>query len=189
MVSIHAPAKGATTKATGGITPQSFIHAPAKGATKILSGFDPRAREGRDRLSQRAMFQPAAFRSTRPRRARHITKDAKGAALMFRSTRPRRARPKTTNRICHCCSFDPRAREGRDTCCRTGQCRSGCFDPRAREGRDAKQERSRVALKVSIHAPAKGATCGPGKIVTVLQVSIHAPAKGATAYGHRLHPR
>ena len=35
-------------------------------------------------------------------------------------------------------------------------------------------------LRVSIHAPARGATCYDGRIKISEQVSIHAPARGAT---------
>ena len=57
-----------------------------------------------------------------------------------------------------------------------------CFNPRAREGRDAQVQVAVYLIRVSIHAPAKGATCWllvwqPSDV----SVSIHAPAKGATA--------
>ena len=38
-----------------------------------------------------------------------------------------------------------------------------------------------TAMKVSIHAPARGATRIPGSLVAPFPVSIHAPARGATA--------
>ena len=38
-------------------------------------------------------------------------------------------------------------------------------------------------MTVSIHAPAKGATCGLLRVHTRAHVSIHAPAKGATLHG------
>jgi len=54
--------------------------------------------------------------------------------------------------------FNPRAREGRDVSCRTGEDGYAGFNPRAREGRDIDY----IALgdfdRVSIHAPARGAT-------------------------------
>ena len=123
-VSIHAPAKGATSNSDESSNVRSVsIHAPAKGATwptrrwtARTACFNPRAREGRDLGIERR------------------------------------------NR--HGISFNPRAREGRD--------RRLCV---------ANQLRGRV----SIHAPAKGATRhghGPHRGDAV---SIHAPAKGATS--------
>ena len=56
VVSIHAPARGATYPgATSGERSEVSIHAPARGATdaptpvtSTRTGFNPRAREGRD---------------------------------------------------------------------------------------------------------------------------------------------
>jgi len=56
-VSIHAPAKGATlTSLTCGCLPAVSIHAPAKGATR----------------GRRKQICPRKFQSTRPRRARQV---------------------------------------------------------------------------------------------------------------------
>ena len=57
------------------------------------------------------------------------------------------------------CSFNPRAREGRDLFIKFSAPRPACFNPRAREGRDFVY--ARVIANgdfVSIHAPARGAT-------------------------------
>jgi len=55
-----------------------------------------------------------------------------------------------------------------------------CFIPRARVGRDAPPDRQQQSHKVSIHAPAWGAT-GDGVLEAhVGDVSIHTPAWGAT---------
>ncbi len=77
-VSIHAPAKGATT---------------CNGAQHIITTcFNPRAREGRDgqAIPPNAEYR---FQSTRPRRARP-TADVPSNIIVFQSTRPRRARRK-----------------------------------------------------------------------------------------------
>jgi len=120
------------------------IHAPAKGATYTLiiflitnSGFNPRAREGRDLYCRIYQMQNYQFQSTRPRRARllghgcpedqsdvSIHAPAKGATVL-RIPRYRRIT-----------RFNPRAREGRDYIQRTSKNTSICFNPRAREGRD-----------------------------------------------------
>ena len=56
-----------------------------------------------------------------------------------------------------------------------------CFNPRAREGRDDERMISRQDFrKVSIHAPARGATLLSASYWWLFWVSIHAPARGAT---------
>ncbi len=77
-VSIHAPARGATQGGEPDDTPSAVsIHAPARGATTIRRisfrrrrGFNPRAREGRDRTAFESAAPPPLFQSTRPRGAR-----------------------------------------------------------------------------------------------------------------------
>ena len=77
-VSIHAPAWGAT-KELAKINPKLYvsIHAPAWGATRTASicthrmtGFNPRARVGRDRSIPLGSLSSVKFQSTRPRGAR-----------------------------------------------------------------------------------------------------------------------
>ena len=77
--------------------------------------------------------------------------------------------------------FNPRAREGRDMAL------SAAFSPRntfqSTRPRGARLEISDVIcnyLDVSIHAPARGATCILDKHKLLDMVSIHAPARGAT---------
>ena len=54
------------------------------------------------------------------------------------------------------------------------------FNPRAREGRDDSTLADEVFEGVSIHAPARGATCVAAHSTNPCGVSIHAPARGAT---------
>ena len=118
---------------------------------------------------------------TRPRGARLDICLPISKRLLFQSTRPRGARQKN----------------------RTVSKLPQCFNPRAREGRDEETYLGFRATRVSIHAPAKGATlrrhhvchCYPfqstrprrarQKILPSSSahkiVSIHAPAKGATS--------
>ena len=148
QVSIHAPARGATS---GGFTSNAMmvqvsIHAPARGATFLRplcetfwNCFNPRARAGRDLTKCVQSYTPVRFQSTRPRGARQRCRC--------------HYRQKTA-------SFNPRARAGRDKdtlCVIYG------------------------VSRVSIHAPARGATRDGGGRGFGRQVSIHAPARGATA--------
>ena len=187
-VSIHAPARGATTLGES-ITrlPKVSIHAPARGATdapscvvSVCPSFNPRAREGRDgadlaaeaaidvsihapargatSMSPVARPTDCVFQSTRPRGARHRNSLRLFSSMTFQSTRPRGARPPM-----------PPPRRGHRS-----------FNPRAREGRDNKYSECHAMTPVSIHAPARGATKNGLKFWLVFLVSIHAPARGAT---------
>ena len=165
------------------------IHAPAKGATLILHYV--------------ILFD--GFQSTLPRRERplvdavdvstydiSIHAPAKGATdarrrrrrkLIFQSTLPRRERP-----------VPPDLQAVRRD-----------FNPRSREGSDYIAVVSGAMTTISIHAPAKGATCSAyvrrnnnryfnprsreGSDYALYtqrdyayQISIHAPAKGATTF-------
>ena len=80
QVSIHAPAWGATlTEYAQQHDVEVSIHAPAWGATSLPiigttsgTGFNPRARVGRDPLSVMLIASCLSFQSTRPRGARLI---------------------------------------------------------------------------------------------------------------------
>ena len=148
-VSIHAPAWGATlsTRLFEGYTHVS-IHAPAWGATLLMQ--------------------------------------CVGSIRKFQSTRPRGARLLICARACHSIGFNPRARVGRDLILSCSRQRLCCFNPRARVGRDnaVLQQYSvsrsfnpalhrKVAVHVSIHAPAWGATLRPSN--TALSVFCFNP--------------
>ena len=194
-----------------GHTPHVSIHAPARGATSSPSGvqglhgsFNSRAREGRDQGCFEPIASPREFQFTRPRGARRkiscwraplsevsIHAPARGATLHFEATYPAVE------------SFNSRAREGRDGKMGRLLLEQRGFNSRAREGRDAGFRASDIASPVSIHAPARGATntidvstigtewfqftrprgARPGRAVGSAgqgRVSIHAPARGAT---------
>ena len=120
------------------------IHAPAKGATVTYDasdpakgGFNPRSREGSDENTIATYSDIPLFQSTLPRRERQIIWDTIAHNLMFQSTLPRRERLSRA-------SF----RGQPDT----------CFNPRSREGSDRTTSCAVWLSRVSIHAPAKGAT-------------------------------
>ena len=78
MVSIHAPARGAT-----GSNTITFSKS---------SGFNPRARAGRDKGVHGELYKAVTFQSTRPRGARLGGMIASLSSVQFQSTRPRGAR-------------------------------------------------------------------------------------------------
>ena len=152
MVSIHAPARGAT---------------PSSRRRRGSSRFNSRAREGRDAFAFAWSAMASRFQFTRPRGARR--------------SRPWRAPPSPP-------CFNSRAREGRDSPRRPRRETGGRFNSRAREGRDPFRLRPRVHERVSIHAPARGATRGRQPVAPGDFVSIHAPARGATLFACLMHP-
>ena len=101
LVSIHAPAWGATLRGPGadGRTVVS-IHAPAWGATysgattMVREGkcFNPRTRVGCDTCSMGDLLAHGVFQSTHPRGVRPTAGRLTGGPVMFQSTHPRGVR-------------------------------------------------------------------------------------------------
>ena len=58
------------------------------------------------------------------------------------------------------------------------------FNPRSREGSDTESNAGLQYDRISIHAPAKGATTASVELSDNSIISIHAPAKGATIAVH-----
>ena len=122
------------------------IHAPARGATRRAGRrcapdrcFNPRTREGCDLPAVVPAAGCAGFQSTHPR----------GVRL---------PRPSMSSRVAS--GFNPRTREGCDDILSSSTHHCLSFNPRTREGCDAP---------------------GAGEVAMALSVSIHAPARGATA--------
>ena len=122
VVSIHAPAWGATSPARANATahrrfnPRARVGRDASGhvATSSSTCFNPRARVGRDRCTS-----PGAC-----------------VTIRFQSTRPRGARPRHPTTRCAWTCFNPRARVGRDVIAPAIMPIASSFNPRARVGRD-----------------------------------------------------
>ena len=187
-VSIHAPARGATS---------GISHTSGKGAFQFT-----RPRGARPAV-QPAALAPYAFQFTRPRGARRVGGNrgrridavsihapARGATIAgqrekswgkkFQFTRPRGARPG---------AFPIRIRREEFQFTRPRGARRAhvplllrrkSFNSRAREGRDQTEGNAYTTQGVSIHAPARGATRWPTQSRIARRVSIHAPARGAT---------
>ena len=145
VISIHAPAKGATFFFLPILAHSSIsIHAPAKGATagrgragSRCSDFNPRSREGSDQIISSVKKAKNGFQSTLPRRERLVTGCGIYTEEEFQSTLPRRERRKKMLLTSWETDFNPRSREGSD------------FVPYPNINDS----------NISIHAPAKGATC------------------------------
>jgi len=76
--------------------------------------------------------------------------------------------------------FNPRTRMGCDNATGSASTALSCFNPRTRMGCDQVGLEYDLFTKVSIHAPAWGATLAIILSMVLLFVSIHAPAWGAT---------
>ena len=77
--------------------------------------------------------------------------------------------------------FNPRSRTGSDRKASKSSRGPGNFNPRSRTGSDvARHDEQLVALKISTHAPARGATIRLLFAVAGRDISTHAPARGAT---------
>ena len=187
MISIHAPAKGATlwrlrllvllrfqstlprrerpaAAGRSGSIPAISIHAPAKGAT----------------IQRQNVLRTVQFQSTLPRRERRYLVRSVPPSPAFQSTLPRRERRSGTtvpaNGNLFQSTLPRRERQGSSTCF----WRYTDFNPRSREGSDGRSIRFKGTVRISIHAPAKGATLMDNGNKGLEGISIHAPAKGAT---------
>ena len=143
------------------------IHAPARGATSFAGYF----------------FACYVFQSTRPRGARRdyigwanvmiqvsIHAPAGGATAPFFDAL----------NLAPC--FNPRAREGRDTIPPIARWLRRMFQStRPRGARQQTRRNLNLRPRVSIHAPARGATAKDAADAAKQAVSIHAPARGATS--------
>ena len=145
-----------------------------------------------------------SIQSTRPRGARPVSYTGLKKEIKFQSTRPRGARQFTDlNTVVNQSSFNPRAHAGRDNHPIILIFFIKCFNPRAHAGRDPPRSvhyiqdkafqstRPRgarrliqcqpcIIIRVSIHAPTRGATQSDTEYLTLYNVSIHAPTRGAT---------
>ena len=122
IVSIHAPARGATSR---------HMSTSTRGCC-----FNSRAREGRDRRDKVRLHRVRQFQFTRPRGARRYLFGAGVAVATFQFTRPRGARPTSfvisKNFLV---SIHAPARGATQGPAR-GRRRYARFNSRAREGRD-----------------------------------------------------
>ena len=157
MISIHAPAKGATFRAykRDCVSATISIHAPAKGATM---------------LTERLIDGYHIFQSTLPRRERLIIGDSYSTGhdfnprsregsdhftdrywmdnTEFQSTLPRRERQCYKQRNNRRDNFNPRSREGSDQRGCGNANTAGNFNPRSREGSDHCQVHGKPSNKL-----------------------------------------
>ena len=76
--------------------------------------------------------------------------------------------------------FNPRTHTGCDTSPKNNGSYYDCFNPRTHTGCDFIRSVKHLIVRVSIHAPTRGATNKVQNEVKKANVSIHAPTRGAT---------
>ena len=144
------------------------IHAPARGATVYIKGLS----------ADQRLFQSTLPRGERPPHDQPFVgldecfnpRSREGSDLRRGFVRVRQARFQSTL---------PRGERPEDEDSPANGVR--CFNPRSREGSDRQgQQRVDRGDRVSIHAPARGATRSLRLRNVPQDVSIHAPARGAT---------
>ena len=167
VVSIHAPARGATGRLAGYRPDGGFNSTRPRGArpglicpvSRCRIGFSKftRAREGRDVLQKSHCIQNESFNSRRPRGARPSALRGNGLRRYVSIHAPARARLPASLPL-------------------PGISRVSIS--RAREGRDKRGQNLQPDVMVSIHAPARGANPTVDGVSGHVQfVSIHAPAR------------
>ena len=164
VVSIRAPARGATTYRTRERTRNS--------------GFNPRPRAGSDARPSCRRWPRCWFQSAPPRGERLPLVSALAASLLFQSAPPRGERRERRLQ----CLFDGRFQSapprGERPSMRDFATSGMCFNPRPRAGSDVEPAASAAAQLVSIRAPARGATGGNPKAAHQGEVFQSAPPRG-----------
>ena len=144
--------------------------------------FNPRTRVGCDTRLAKAILAFFGLQSTHPRGVRHVTRSRyRRHALVSIHAPVWGATPTTTLLMKTIVSFNPRTRVGCDLVLSWLISFLLSFNPRTRVGCDASIGGADTHIhKVSIHAPAWGATLARKQKLPANLVSIHAPAWGAT---------
>ena len=148
-VSIHAPARGATTRSSS--------------MPLLLSSFNPRSRTGSDCFAWWARPYSLLGFNPRSRTGSDVSSpNPATSGLMFQSTLPHGERPQPHRlRRIGMRRFNPRSRTGSDRPASTHFSPSPMFQSTLPHGERPDCLRlSRRPVVVSIHAPARGATCG-----------------------------
>ena len=144
--------------------------------------FNPRSREGSDYQATHSCRETRTFQSTLPRRERLLTLLILNPVLIISIHAPAKGATKKEkdlyNQIKH---FNPRSREGSDVGVEFNHNIIGNFNPRSREGSDDTAAVERYAsTEFQSTLPRRERRCSASMSERSAEISIHAPAKGAT---------
>ena len=125
----------------------------------------------------------APFQSTLPRGERLACLTCGVAPSIFQSTLPRGERPFPFVISLSTLNFNPRSREGSDQALLCLRFRMPISIHAPARGATCDSSHTQYLIFISIHAPARGATRHAAHTFSMRWISIHAPARGATASG------
>ena len=176
-ISIHAPARGATTGSDGNTHKVVIsIHAPARGATVCWgivppagSNFNPRSREGSDGGRAKKWQSINQFQSTLPRGERQPLASIAGSGWNFNPRSREGSDPKPQAQPNARIYFNPRSREGSDGSRPAGSTTTPYFNPRSREGSDRALRCGRCRHKDFNPRSREGSDAGRGQTNHILQ--------------------
>jgi len=190
-VSIHAPARGATSAAYNHLTLYAFQSTRPHGARHPrfhhtippLGRFNPRARTGRDVKRDRPHFEAGAFQSTRPHGARQGRGGEGQGHHRVSIHAPARGAtgPMEPNRV-RFRGFNPRARTGRDMSRLSNSYSTEFQSTRPHGARRAATAGSTTAPPRFNPRARTGRDRLAAQSLLPRSVSIHAPARGATMF-------
>ena len=174
IISIHAPARGATAK---------------EGTTKVPEDvFQSTHPHGVRRAVKVARWCDLEFQSTHPHGVRLFPPQGVGSNPEFQSTHPHGVRRDPSGVPARPQHFNPRTRTGCD-CQEPCRNRMRCISIHApARGATDRPIPFRSGIGISIHAPARGATVFFNCLFLRKKISIHAPARGATLSPSRNSP-
>ena len=164
------------------------IHAPAWGATRLdhctnrqPRHFNPRSRMGSDPSHRRQRSRLHHFNPRSRMGSDQNTSHSLSVIWLFQSTLPHGERPCPSSRWGRSCYFNPRSRMGSDGFGFLSLSGPFEFQSTLPHGERPSANAEYIALEISIHAPAWGATCRVAQQGNPYRISIHAPAWGATS--------
>ena len=156
----------------------------SKKLSKKPIDFNPRSREGSDPEGVYVYVIPKKFQSTLPRGERQRAAGNQHGNASISIHAPARGATETAWKLEKTEPyFNPRSREGSDPSSYPFGSISPYFNPRSREGSDQELQKHHSWKRISIRAPARGATKIDGLPAPDGSISIRAPARGATGTG------
>ena len=151
-----------------------------RAASLLVQRFNPRSRAGSDEPAPALALRAAMFQSTLPRGERRRRLGFSRRSRRFQSTLPRGERRLPAYRSFWGTGFNPRSRAGSDAKGPQSPPPSGGFNPRSRAGSDkfARSDVVRLLFQSTLPRGERPHFLPP--VVMTKRVSIHAPARGAT---------
>ena len=155
-ISIHAPAKGATSECRTPESRHTYFNPRSREGSDILAArkdehcfhFNPRSREGSDRKVTYVFFDTGIISIHAPAKGATRARCFLHALTKFQSTLPRRERLVSDGLVTIETDFNPRSREGSDGAIPCVMIRRIYFNPRSREGSDSMAKCGTLAGKV-----------------------------------------